>query len=216
MYQSTWRLAVSVARPHEARWEEIATVTGKVIFEVLSGGDVLSGSVPNDLYLERELRLQSAPSLQKATAEELEFNFEKPTDDGFASQVLKALRDSGKFDDVLNRADFDREKFLDRVLSRKELVSDGAVLEKLFTTAQAVDDFLDRYIDPDEVSRTDLSTYRRLKSDLLALGPQGQQFSRKRIQDFLPEEGLNYNRSMLKKLVDIVAEAKGHDAPEKE
>src|SRR5262249_36706408 len=27
MYQSTWRLAVSVARPHEARWQEIKEIT---------------------------------------------------------------------------------------------------------------------------------------------------------------------------------------------
>ena len=214
MYQSTWRLAVSVARPHEAKWEEIADVTGKVIFEVLSGGDVLAGKVPNDLYLERELKLQSAPSLDGTRPEELEFDFAKPPDGSLAAEVLDTLRGSGKFDDVLNQGDFNPEKFLDRIFSRKGVAGDGAALEKLFPTPQTIDEFLDQYIDPDEVSRADLPSHRRLKRDLLNLGPLGQRFSRDRIRDFLPEEGLKHNRSMLHKLVDIVAEAKGHDSPE--
>lgn len=214
MYQSTWRLAVSVARPHEARWEQIGNVTGKVLFEVLSGGDVLSGKVPNDLYLERELRLHSLPRVAPADGTTQQ---EEESDGELARQVLEVVHASGRFEDLLDAQNtFNRDEFLARISLTSPDTGDDAESSKLFSNARAVDDFLSMYIEPSEVGKSDTAVYRKLKRDILALGPKGQRFTRKRISDLLPAERIAYNRPMLDKLVEIVAEARGYDAPDTE
>jgi hypothetical protein len=91
---------------------------------------------------------------------------------------------------------------------------ESPIKRKIFSNVGEVDEFLGIYIKPSEVAKGDLPTYRKLKRDLLGLGPIGQRFTRKRIEDFLPaDDHIEYNRPMMDKLIEIVSEAKGHDAP---
>ncbi len=209
MYQSTWRLAVSVARPHEARWKEIISVTGKVLFEILSGGDILPGQVPNDAYLDRELREFSEARVSRETVP-----VTAAIQPSRAEIVLSAMVKSGRFRDLLDdNGALDHHALIKRFeqipVSTGDVEKDSE--DRLFANAAAVDAFLNKFLRGAEVSKADRATLRQAKGDILLMKARGQRFVTTRIAELLPAEGLVYNRAMLQQLVDIVAEAKGHD-----
>jgi HD superfamily phosphohydrolase len=55
MYQSTWRLAVSVAPPFDAKWPDLQPIIGRALYRALGG----AGELSNDRHMIRELEGQA-------------------------------------------------------------------------------------------------------------------------------------------------------------
>jgi hypothetical protein len=115
MYQSTWRLMVSVAPPHAAKWKEVNEEISKVLYQLLSEGDVLDQSVPNDRHMIRELK---GAGVTKSMDDDECVHVVDP--DGkerdipvtlfrFMHSVTESLRRSGQFEGVFQTAHVGRE-----------------------------------------------------------------------------------------------------------
>jgi hypothetical protein len=57
MYQSTWRLVVSVSPPHTVGWKTISKVAGQVLSEIMRNGNITDEIVENDQHMEREIEI---------------------------------------------------------------------------------------------------------------------------------------------------------------
>ena len=69
MYASTWRFAVSVAPPHDAKWKEINRSISEVLLELLSGSRGEHDVIDNDVYTVREIE-ELETAILAAEAEE--------------------------------------------------------------------------------------------------------------------------------------------------
>lgn len=158
MYRSTWRLAVSVARPHESKWPKINKHVGEVLFEMLSGGDTFRRQVENDGYMRRELEEFTkwhAVQTEAEMVEDISRNEVDPVHQALQTKAWEILAKDIRFAELIDRSS---ELSLDDFMSQFKTALNGSGKAQ----SDSVRDKIEFKLDPQPKPRWDAEAVRAL------------------------------------------------------